>query len=342
MKKRRPVLMKDIAAVAGTSVATVSLALSDSPEVSQSTKAKIRGICQREGYRARSRCPSRRQRAGTRRLGLLFFGMKEDDEILCALVHSFTDVGADRKVSFETRAQGMIEDESSALKNVQELASGNDGVMLCGHMSAQFLTRIAQCGIRCVLLGGYEIDAALPLHAGHPVPLVRTDGIAMGRLATEWLQRQGHTRIGFICSSFIEGMYAATWRDGYCLALCASGQPLDSRLFFAVGSEAGAGQRIADHFFTLDTPPTGYVISDSDMASAFLSEARARGCPIDPRAVVLSGTLARARRNGLETSCLITEDFAFIAQAAIDLFDQPEMPPREVLVPYAVHNLDLG
>lgn len=46
------VTIKDIAKIAGVSYATVSRALSDSPEISADTRARIKEICAREGYRA--------------------------------------------------------------------------------------------------------------------------------------------------------------------------------------------------------------------------------------------------------------------------------------------------
>lgn len=45
------VTIKDIAKIAGVSYATVSRALSDSPEISKETRERIKKICAREGYR---------------------------------------------------------------------------------------------------------------------------------------------------------------------------------------------------------------------------------------------------------------------------------------------------
>lgn len=158
------VTMKMIAAQAGVTQATVSMCLANNPRISAETRARIRALADRLGYRPN---PYVSALMRARRLG-----RARQDRPVIALVNGLEQAAAWRDSAAPTVRQmreGAIERAALRGYRTQEFWLHQDG------MSAErFSGMLHARGIRGLLLG--------PLSAGAPTPALRWDLFAAVRL----------------------------------------------------------------------------------------------------------------------------------------------------------------
>jgi LacI family transcriptional regulator len=260
--------IKDVAARAGVSVATVSRVLNDSPKVSEEARAKVHAAVEALRYRPNAVARSLRTEA-TRTLGL----------IIGDIVNPFFAVLA-RAVEDEARAAGYTVVIGNADERPEQqdhyvrtlLEQRVDGLLICPTAEVTPLVE------DCVGMGGplVFLDRTLP---GLDVPSVRADGTRAIHELVEHLHRLGHRRIAFISGPEL----LSTGRErteAFQDAMRANGLEPREDYIEAGDFQAASGRAIAARFLDLPEPPEVIFAGDNLMALGALDEIRARGLRI--------------------------------------------------------------
>src|SRR5919202_2157681 len=213
-----PVTLADIARELGVSKMTVSRAINNHPLINPETRARVLEVARRLNYR-----PNQYARAlATNRSYLI--GVVVPD-----LMHSyFAEIcrgieAVARPVGYRNLICNTDENVAKEMDETGALLPLTDGLIVASSLSpreAGFYRRIIKEGAKVVF-----IDRRLE---GLRCPVVTTDDVRVGLLATEHLIQLGHRRIGHLrgtTASTAEGRF-----EGYRRALEKHGLPFDETL----------------------------------------------------------------------------------------------------------------
>ncbi|WP_224327311.1 LacI family DNA-binding transcriptional regulator [Streptomyces olivaceus] len=257
--------IKDVAAEAGLSVATVSRALNGHPSVSPAARHRVQAAVESLGYRPNAVARSLRTDQ-TRTLGLVISDVMNP---------YFTELA--RSVEEEARALGY----SVVIGNADERPDLQD------HHVTTLLDRRIDGLLVSPTDGGSPgmLDAA---RAGTPmvfvdrwipgvdVPVVRSDGRAAVQDLVAHLHGLGHRRLAIIA-----GPAATTTGrervDAFREALGAYGLSLPGAYIGQGDFQAESGRRATERFLDLPEPPEVVFAADNLMALGALDAVRARG-----------------------------------------------------------------
>ncbi|MEU6499815.1 LacI family DNA-binding transcriptional regulator [Streptomyces californicus] len=257
--------IKDVAAEAGVSVATVSRVLNGHPSVSQEARTRVLAAVDALGYRPNAVARSLRT-AQTRTLGLV---------ISDVLNPYFTELA--RFVEEEARALGY----SVIIGNADERPDLQDHHVrtLIDRRIDGLLVSPADGGtplLRDVALSGTPmvfVDRWIP---GIDVPVVRADGTGAVRDLVAHLHGLGHRRLAIIA-----GPAATTTGDerveAFRGALRDHGLALPDAYIGQGDFQAASGRRATEGFLELAEPPEVVFAADNLMALGALDAIRARG-----------------------------------------------------------------
>ncbi|MFF8441951.1 LacI family DNA-binding transcriptional regulator [Streptomyces californicus] len=257
--------IKDVAAEAGVSVATVSRVLNGHPSVSQEARTRVLAAVETLGYRPNAVARSLRT-AQTRTLGLV---------ISDVLNPYFTELA--RFVEEEARALGY----SVIIGNADERPDLQDHHVrtLIDRRIDGLLVSPADGGtplLRDVALSGTPmvfVDRWIP---GIDVPVVRADGTGAVRDLVAHLHGLGHRRLAIIA-----GPAATTTGDerveAFRGALRDHGLALPDAYIGQGDFQAASGRRATERFLELAEPPEVVFAADNLMALGALDAIRARG-----------------------------------------------------------------
>ncbi|MGW4307882.1 LacI family DNA-binding transcriptional regulator [Streptomyces californicus] len=257
--------IKDVAAGAGVSVATVSRVLNGHPSVSQEARTRVLAAVEALGYRPNAVARSLRT-AQTRTLGLV---------ISDVLNPYFTELA--RFVEEEARALGY----SVIIGNADERPDLQDHHVrtLIDRRIDGLLVSPADGGtplLRDVALSGTPmvfVDRWIP---GIDVPVVRADGTGAVRDLVAHLHGLGHRRLAIIA-----GPAATTTGDerveAFRGALRDHGLALPDAYIGQGDFQAASGRRATEGFLELAEPPEVVFAADNLMALGALDAIRARG-----------------------------------------------------------------
>ncbi|MCX4908570.1 LacI family DNA-binding transcriptional regulator [Streptomyces sp. NBC_00878] len=260
--------IKDVAAEAGVSVATVSRVLNDHPSVSPAARAHVLAAVETLGYRPNAVARSLRTDQ-TRTLGLV---------ISDVLNPYFTELA--RSVEEEARALGYSviignADERPELQDhhVRTLLDRRiDGLLVSPTDGGSPLMLDAARATPMVFVDrwipGMDVDV--------PVPVIRADGLAAVHDLVAHLHRLGHRRLAIIAgpaatTTGSERVHA--FRD----ALQEYGLPLPDAYIGQGDFQAASGRRVTEEFLSLPEPPEVVFAADNLMALGALDAIRARG-----------------------------------------------------------------
>ncbi|MGD9483098.1 LacI family DNA-binding transcriptional regulator [Streptomyces sp. TRM70308] len=258
--------IKDVAARARVSVATVSRVLNGHPAVRPGTRERVRAAIDELGYRPNGVARSLRT-DHTSTLGL----------VVSDVLNPFFTALA-RAVEDEARAHGYSvvfgnADEQSALQDhhVRTLLERRiDGLLVSPTAdSASLVTEVAGSGVPMVFVDRWI--------AGCPqVPVVRTDGRAAIAALVDHLHRLGHRRLAVITgpATTTTGNERA---EAFLGALAAHGLPAPAHYREEGDFQAGSGRRATARFLDLPEPPEAIFATDNLMALGAMDEIRARG-----------------------------------------------------------------
>ena len=242
------VTIKDVAAFAGVSTATVSRALSGDPRVTEDTRQRVAEAAIRLQYDMNHAARSLKMRA-TRTIGILapelandfFMEIAQSIENELAL-SGYTILLCSSRESFE--------EEEKRLKLLKQ--RGVDGIIVfpSGNQSSHF-KRVVDRGTPLVLLDrsvdGFVSDAVL----------VNNEGASYE--ATRALILDGHRRIGFVGGS----LNLSTSRErfeGYFRAMAESGLVMEPNFLRFGDMHAESGYLMMKQMFSQPDPPQAYFI----------------------------------------------------------------------------------
>jgi DNA-binding LacI/PurR family transcriptional regulator len=229
--------LKDIASRAGVSVVTVSKALRDAPDVSATTKTRIKLLAQQMGYLPDSVAQGLRTRT-TRLFGLIISSMTNPiySRVVLAIEERASALGYDVLLA---HTLNIPEREEACIRRF--LSRRVDGLFIgpVYRMAAEshIYQELVARRIPTVLLG-------------HAAPFcsqfvnVETDDLLASYAATQHLLKLGHKRIAFFA-----GPLATPWTqerfEGYRRALREASIEVDDKLVFQAGRTIEEGAKAA-------------------------------------------------------------------------------------------------
>ncbi|MEV8315950.1 LacI family DNA-binding transcriptional regulator [Streptomyces sp. NPDC059900] len=257
--------IKDVAAEAGVSVATVSRVLNSHPSVSPAARARVIAAIESLGYRPNAVARSLRTDQ-TRTLGLVISDVlnpyftalaRSVEEAARALGYSVIIGNADERPELQDHhVRTLLDRRIDGL-----LVSPADG-------GTPLLLDTARAGTPMVF-----VDRWIP---GMDVPVVRADGREAIRDLVAHLHGVGHRRLAIIA-----GPAATTTGservEAFREALAAYGIPLPDSYIGQGDFQADSGRRATERFLTLPEPPHVIFAADNLMALGALDAIRARG-----------------------------------------------------------------
>ncbi|MFD3620381.1 LacI family DNA-binding transcriptional regulator [Streptomyces sp. NPDC058676] len=260
--------IKDVAAEAGVSVATVSRVLNDHPSVSADARTRVLAAVEVLGYRRNAVARSLRTDQ-THTLGLVISDVMNP---------YFTELA--RSVEEEARALGYSviignADERPDLQDhhVRNLLDRRiDGLLVSPtDGGSPLMLGAARGGTPMVF-----VDRWIP---GVDVPVVRADGLAAVRDLVAHLHGLGHRRLAIIA-----GPAATTTGQervaAFRAALHAHGLALPDVYIGQGDFQAASGRRVTEGFLDLPEPPEVVFATDNLMALGALDAIRARGLSV--------------------------------------------------------------
>ncbi|WP_324670313.1 LacI family DNA-binding transcriptional regulator [Geochorda subterranea] len=317
--------IRDVAARARVSKATVSYVLNGRPGVSARTRQRVLEVMEELGYRPNTVARSLASRK-TQTLGLVIPDIS--DMFYAHIIRGVESAANERDYILNlctTRSDPRREREV-----VDSLMSGRvDGVILMTYsLDHAYLEKLRATGRPFVLLD--DPDAGPSLHA------VSVDNSEAGFKAAEYLISLGHRKIAFIHGS---PRSRDTWYrfSGFRRALQASGVALREEYVRVGDFTRDGGFKAASELMSLPDPPTAILAANDQMAIGAL-EAITRSGRRVPEDVSLMGV------DDIEAASMIRPPLTTIRQPtyemgrqAVDLLVRliggEELEPRHILLP---------
>lgn len=231
------VRLKDIAVRAGVSVMTVSKALRDEPDVSETTKARIKSLAQQMGYVPDSSAQGLRTRT-TKLLGLLIPSTTDPflPRTVLAIEERAHEFGYDLLLMHTLNTPAR---EENCIRRI--LARRVDGIFISPvyriEPEARIYKELAAQKARVVLLG-----PSAPFC--NQFPSVQVDDLIASYMAAQHLVKLGHKRIAFLAGPMVAPWSQARF-EGYRRALREGGMDVDDSLVFQAGSTTEDGVKAA-------------------------------------------------------------------------------------------------
>ncbi len=225
--------LKDIAERAGVSIMTVSKVLRDAPDISASTKTRVRALAQEMGYVPHAMAAGLRTRS-TRLLGLVIPGIVNPvfARLLMAIEDRTFEIGFDLFL-----AHTLEQPEREELVIRRFLARRVEGLFIApvprlGDPPSIF-NELLRLRIPLVIVG-----SAPPFC--NAFTRISADEASASRDMTQHLLGLGHRRIAFLAGHTVSPSAQARL-DGHRRALREAGLELDDRLVFQAGSSLEDG-----------------------------------------------------------------------------------------------------
>ncbi len=227
------VRLKDIAVRAGVSIMTVSKVLRDAPDISVSTKARIRILAQEMGYVPHAMAAGLRTRA-TRLLGVVIPGVIDPvyTRLIMALEDRAYELGFDL---FLAHTLDRTDREEFVIRR-----------QLARRVEGMFVVPVPRLGQQPQIYGELERLEIPVVILGTPPDFCRAftrvaaDEMTASRELTQHLLNLGHRRIAFLGGSNTSPSAQLRY-DGYRRALRDADIETDDRLVFHAGSNIDEG-----------------------------------------------------------------------------------------------------
>jgi DNA-binding LacI/PurR family transcriptional regulator len=340
-KKR--VRLADVARAAGVSPATVSMALRDHPEIALATREKVKRITASLGYSGpHIRTPAPGIDASPRRYGLLVLHI-HDNPYIQALLDGLSQAADHRANRIEVHVINDITNRKRVAERTLNFISSVDGLLASGWIERHVLELLDQQNVPFVTIGPFYSDPLLLPPALNRA--VMFDTRAMGLLATRHLLAQGHKRIGFLAELLPRHMFNSGWLDGYRLAMLDAGLSVNKDLIY-IGTGSGTGDQLARSVAKIKSKPTAFVTPSAPAAALFLRTLRALGTRLDPKNLVVSGSLETLAEYRLSNHPAIVRSIHDLASHALKRLHHSVVEGKPTLgtwtIPFTTHNMDLS
>jgi len=268
MARSKRMSLKDVAAAAGTSVATASRGLSGAGPVAEKTRQAVLAAARALNYTPDLRARGLRKQS-TRSIGLIIPNLL--DAYYMALADTLSQLLAERRYHFliaSTRddpdtEQEMLHQMTGQVVNGLIWVPTAPSEALSGYLSSQRV-----CSVSIVRrVPGDRIDTVVARDR---------DG---SQLATRHLINLGHRRIGFIGGEArFSDHYARC--QGYQAALQAAGLAVDEALIKRGPDRSTWGIAALGDLLHLPAPPTAIFVDSNAIMAGVMRAVRARGVPV--------------------------------------------------------------
>ena len=264
--RRSKVTIREIADLAGVSIATVSRVVNGRGDVAPETRELVMRVIQERGYMTNR---SARALSGGRtgHVGLTIPLMRGD--YFAAILEGALEAVYEEDMQLVLYTTLHEHDrEVSVLERLSDGATDGAIILLPLESSGE-LVALQESGFPFVV-----VDPRIPLDDG--IPAVSAAHRAGALAATEHLLSLGHRRIGHISGP---GGWAATTEriEGYQSALAVAGVLPTSELIVEGNFESPTGVSAANVLLDLPDPPTAIFAANDNMAAGVLQVAHERG-----------------------------------------------------------------
>ena len=321
--------LKDLAKECGVSVATVSKALNDQPDISPATRERVRAAAHRMGYLPNAAARSLKTNR-TYNLGVLFV-----DERQSGLTHEYFSAVLD---SFKRTAEKSGYDITfiNSCKNRSDRMSylehsryrGFDGVVLaCIDFADPEVIELVQSSIPVVTID-YLFNNRIA---------IMSDNVTGMKELLEYIYSRGHRKIAYIhgaMSAVTSGRLSSFYRTAERLGL----QIPDEYIREAAYRDTTTTYRVTNELLDLPDPPTCIIYPDDFASFGGINAIRERGLQI-PEDISVAGydgiQSARQLEPRLTTVQQDTEQIGCLAaRELISLIERPKTTIIEqVIVP---------
>ena len=274
--------IKDVAKLAGVSIATVSYVINDTVPVSEATRKRVWAAIRELGYRPNA--TARNLKAGRSRLiGYSWAPIPPDqlNPVLDEFLHTLVQMASE--ADYHILPFPCSPDQVQVEAYEELVYTGRvDGFIVSD-------TNFDDWRIAYFMDIGFPFVAFGRANEEWDFPYVDVDGAAGIRMATEHLLAQGHRRIGLI--GWPEDSLTGNYRlQGYLEAMEGAGIPVDPDWVVRGEHSAQFGRAAAGQLLDLpaERRPTAIVALSDLMAIGAMAEVQARGLEVG-RDVAITG-----------------------------------------------------
>lgn len=200
--------IKDVAALSGYAVGTVSRVLNGSPNVSDEARKKILAVVQANDFRLNNNAKHLKQQSSS---GVAIIVKGTENMLFASIIERLQ--GRIKEKGFPVLVYYIDEDENEVEQAVQVCQERRpQGIMFLGSNMDNFQRRFSAIGIPCILV----TNSAAELPFGN-LSSVGTDDAAAADYAIEHLISLGHRQIGILGGRVSDEVNAASNRYDGCL-----------------------------------------------------------------------------------------------------------------------------
>ncbi|HCQ65970.1 MAG TPA: LacI family transcriptional regulator [Rhodobacteraceae bacterium] len=280
MKTKAPSI-RDVAAAAGVSTATVSRALSSPDKVSAPTRDAVFRAIEQTGYRLNIAARNLRKRE-TGAVAVLVPNLANPffSAILSGIAAVMSEAGYNVLVTDTTpfgRGDGVTGHQFPAFANARHV----DGlIVLDGLLPAEALDSLGPPQIRPPTVYACEWSELVDR------PRVTIDNVAAGQGAVEHLVALGHSKIGHLCGP-PENVLTRERLKGAQAALAAAGLAMAPGWVYPGDFSLESGARAADAWCAAPDRPTAVFCASDVMAIGFIGALMRRGVKVPAEVSVI-------------------------------------------------------
>ncbi|WP_047984446.1 LacI family DNA-binding transcriptional regulator [Ornithinibacillus californiensis] len=328
------VTIKDVAKISGVSPSTVSRVIANNPRISEETKKKVRKAMKELGYHPNVNARNLVAKS-TKAVGVILPSSTNtalQNPFFPEILRGIGSVIHDAEYSMYL-STGETEEE--IFNEVQRLVYGSyvgGIILLYSRINDKVTNFLREQNFPFIIVGKpYDYETQI----SH----VDNDNFKAGKEITKHLIEMGHSRIGFIGGS--RDLFVTRDREnGYLAALEEAGiEDCESYKIHTEFLKSG-GREAVEHLMSLDTPPTGLVVSDDLISLGILSMLEEYGIrvPQDISLVSFNNVyLSEITRPALTTVDIqIYELGAQSAKALIEKTQNKNEPTKRIIIPYQI------
>lgn len=316
--------IRDVAALAGVSVTTVSRVLNAKGDVAPETAERVQRVIDELHYESSLAARSLRSRR-KQVIGLIVPDMDHSYgvEIIRAAGRAIVGTSYDL-IAMTTGTTDLAERARWQKQQVSRInGTVTDGVVVVVPGAPEFRTN-------------HPLVVVDPYRAGHTYPSVVADNYGGALEAMRYLIGLGHRRIAHISGyDFLEA--SVERRRAYCDALAEAGIDVSDSLVRQSDFARPGGAAALRHFLSLDPPPTAIFAGNDECALGVIEEALRQGLkvPGDLSVVGFDNVFEAANAHPALTTVdqglgeTIRTAFAIL----IDLIDGKSLPETRVTLP---------
>ena len=264
--------IKEVARLAGVSIATVSRCLNNPEKVREKTRLKVQEAVVETGYSPNTLAQQfRRGRTNMVMVVLPSIG----DPFFTEVIHGIREAARTKGYSIilnETQFNTMTADEIGAIMVSKQV----DGIILLASMSPFGTEVLSTRSHRAlpIVVGCETISPELSQFPG-----VHIDNIAAAREATNYLISSGHTRIGFV-NGLDTSLLTKDREYGYRAAMHQTGLEVENGWVVEGGLTLEGSVRATRKLLNHPQPPTAIFCANDEMAIGCIHEIKSNGLSV--------------------------------------------------------------